>query len=65
MKALMEEYGADQGGGQLYEIYERFHEHFLPEISSWCLDSSRSAGDVTILITVYGYSLVYIVSTGM
>ena len=64
MKALMEEHGADQGGGQVYELYERFCEHFLPEISAWCLDTARSAGDATILQTDYGYTIVYIVSSG-
>ena len=62
MKALMEEYGADQAGGALYELY--YPENYIPEIATWCLDPSRLAGDSTILETEYGYAIVYIVSLG-
>lgn len=62
MKALMDEYGADQAGGALYELY--YPENYIPEIASWCLDPSRMAGDTTILETEYGYAIVYIVSLG-
>ena len=62
MKALMDEYGADQGGGLLYEMYDP--DMYLKEIAAWCLDTTRQVGDVDILKTDYGYSIVYIVSLG-
>lgn len=61
MKALMDEYGADQGGGILYE-YEP--DVFLKEVADWVVDPSRKVGDVEILKTEYGYNIVYIVSLG-
>lgn len=60
MKSLMDEYGADQGGGQLYELREP--DMYLEEIATWCLDTSRKVGDVEIIKTDYGYAIVYIVS---
>lgn len=62
MKELMDEYGADQGGGQLYELYPIDKDMFLDEIAGWCLDYSRMAGDAEIIRTDYGYAIVYIVS---
>lgn len=62
MKEIMDEYGADQGGGLLYELDNP--ENYIQEIASWCLDNSRSAGDATVIKTEYGYAVVYIVSIG-
>lgn len=62
MKEIMDEYGADQGGGLLYELDNP--ENYIQEIASWCLDTSRSAGDATVIKTEYGYAVVYIVSLG-
>lgn len=61
MKALMDEYGADQSGGILYEYYP---DMFLKEIEAWVVDPSRKVGDVEIIKTEYGYNIIYIVSLG-
>lgn len=61
MKALMDKYGADQGGGILYE-YEP--DVFLKEVVDWIVDPSREVGDVEILKTEYGYNIIYLVSLG-
>lgn len=62
MKELMDEYGADQGGGQLYEFYTIDADMFLDDIAAWCLHYSRREGDAEVISTDYGYAIVYIVS---
>jgi len=57
MIEIMDEYGADQGGGQLYIIDPGT---FIEEIDAWCFDSSRKPGDYAIIENAYGYSICYI-----
>lgn len=57
MIEIMDEYGADQGGGQLYIIDPGT---FVEEIDSWCFDPSRQLGDYAIIENPYGYSICYI-----
>lgn len=61
MIELMDEYGAEQGGGQLYTITKGV---FVEEIESWCFDPKREVGDVSLIENPYGYSLCYISSFG-
>lgn len=56
MKDLMDEYGEEQGGGQLYVIEQG---HFIDEVDEWCFDRSRQVGDVEIIENDYGFSLCY------
>lgn len=56
MIALMDQYGAEQGGGQLYFIQTG---EFVKEIDDWCFDRSREVGDVEIIKTDYGYAICY------
>ena len=57
MIAIMDEYGADQGGGQLYIIDPGT---FVSEIDAWCFDPARQPGDYAIIENPYGYSICYI-----
>ena len=57
--ALMDEYGAQQGGGQLYTISPG---DFIEEIDEWCFSSERKEGDYAIIENAYGFSLCYISS---
>jgi len=59
MIEIMNEYGAEQGGGQLYVI-ER--GDFIEEIDDWCFASNRRVGDVAIIENYYGFSICYISS---
>lgn len=59
MIQLMNEYGAGQGGGQLYIVNPG---DFVEEIDSWCFDPSRQVGDVAIIENPYGFSICYISS---
>lgn len=54
---IMDEYGADQGGGQLYIIDPGT---FVEEIDAWCFDPSRQPGDYAIIENPYGYTICYI-----
>ena len=56
MTELMNEYGAEQGGGQL-RIAER--GDFVEEIDEWCFSPERKVGDYVIIENVYGYTLCY------
>jgi hypothetical protein len=55
--ALMDEYGASQGGGKLYVIQRG---EFVEEIDSWCFSVNRKVGDCAIIENAYGYSICYI-----
>lgn len=57
MIEIMDEYGADQGGGQLYIIDPGI---FVEEIDAWCFDPSRQPGDYAIIENPYGYTICYI-----
>ena len=57
MIEIMDEYGADQGGGQLYIIDPGT---FVEEIDAWCFDSARQPGDYAIIEHSYGNSICYI-----
>ena len=57
MIEIMDQYGADQGGGQLY-IIDR--GTFVEEIEQWCFDADRKPGDYAIIENIYGYSICYI-----
>ena len=57
MIEIMDEYGADQGGGQLYIIDPGT---FVKEIDVWCFDPARQPGDYAIIENSYGYSICYI-----
>ena len=56
MIELMDEYGAEQGGGKLYIITPG---DFVDEIDDWCFSKKRKAGDYAIIESVYGYTLCY------
>ena len=57
MIEIMDEYGTDQGGGQLYIIDPGT---FVKEIDDWCFDPTRQPGDYAIIENPYGYSICYI-----
>ena len=57
MIEIMNEYGAEQGGGKLYVI-ER--GEFIEEIDEWCFSSNRKVGDYAIIENAYGYTICYI-----
>lgn len=57
MIEIMDEYGADQGGGQLYIIDPGT---FVEEIDDWCFDPNRQPGDYAIIENPYGYTICYI-----
>ena len=57
MIKIMDEYGAEQGGGQLYLIDPG---DFVAEIDAWCFDNNRQSGDYAIIENPYGYSVCYI-----
>ncbi|MBE6669719.1 MAG: transporter substrate-binding domain-containing protein [Ruminococcaceae bacterium] len=57
--ALMDEYGAEEGGGKLYVITPG---EFIEEIENWCFSSERKVGDCAIIENDYGFSLCYISS---
>ncbi len=57
MIEIMNEYGAEQGGGKLYVI-ER--GEFIEEIDEWCFSSKRKVGDYSIIENAYGYTICYI-----
>ena len=59
MIALMDKYGAQQGGGQLYTISPG---QFVSEIDNWCFAAECKVGDYAIIENAYGYSLCYISS---
>jgi len=59
MIELMDKYGYEQGGGQLYIITRG---EFIEEIEDWCFDPERKTGDYRIIENAYGYSLCYISS---
>ena len=61
MIELMDEYGAEQGGGKLYTITKGI---FVEEIENWCFDPERQVGDVALIENAYGYSLCYISNFG-
>ena len=57
MIEIMNEYGAEQGGGKLY-VVER--GEFVEEIDEWCFSSDRKVGDYEIIKNSYGYTICYI-----
>ena len=59
MIEIMNEYGASQGGGRLYEISRG---EFVQEIDEWCFAQNRKVGDYAIIENAYGYSICYISS---
>ncbi len=56
MIALMDKYGASQGGGQLYIIEPGY---LIEEVNDWCFDRNRKVGDVAIIKNAYGYTICY------
>ena len=56
MIALMDKYGASQGGGQLYLIELG---DLVEEVNDWCFDRNRKVGDVAIIKNYYGYTICY------
>lgn len=56
---VMNEYGASQGGGQLYVIQRG---DFIEEIDEWCFAGNRRVGDIAIIENYYGFSICYISS---
>ncbi len=54
---IMNEYGSEQGGGQLYVISRG---EFIEEIDEWCFSDERKVGDYAIIKNAYGYSICYI-----
>lgn len=57
MIEIMDEYGEEQGGGQLYIIDPGV---FIEEVDAWCFDPSRQPGDYAIIENPYGYTICYI-----
>lgn len=57
MIEVMNEYGAEQGGGQLFIIDPGT---FVEEVDAWCFDPSRQPGDYAIIENPYGYTICYI-----
>jgi len=57
MIEIMNEYGAEQGGGKLYVI-ER--GEFIEEIDEWCFSSDRKVGDYAVIKNANGYTICYI-----
>lgn len=57
MIEIMNEYGAEQGGGKLYVI-ER--GEFVEEIDEWCFSPDRKVGDYEVIKNAYGYTICYI-----
>lgn len=57
MIEIMDEYGMEQGGGQLYIIDPGV---FVEEIDAWCFSHDRRPGDYAIIKNRYGYSICYI-----
>ena len=53
---IMDKYGAEQGGGQLYIITPG---EFVEDIDEWCFSKKRKQGDFAIIENVYGFSLCY------
>lgn len=56
MIQIMDEYGAEQGGGKLYIITPG---EFVDEIDEWCFSNKRKAGDYAIIENANGYTLCY------
>ncbi len=56
MIEIMDEYGAEQGGGQLYIVEPGMWNE---EVDEWCFDRTRKIGDVAIIKNVYGYTICY------
>lgn len=56
MIEMMNENGADQGGGQLIVVQKG---DFVEEIENWCFNKERKPGDVAIIENIYGYSICY------
>lgn len=54
---ILDEYGAEQGGGQLYLIDPGV---WVEEVDAWCFDANRKPGDYAIVETAYGYSICFI-----
>ena len=57
MIEIMDEYGMEQGGGQLYIIDPGI---FMEEIDAWCFSPDRRPGDYAIIENPYGFSICYI-----
>lgn len=56
MISIMDQYGPEQGGGQLYVITPG---EFVEEIEEWCFSDKRKQGDYAIIENPYGFSLCY------
>ena len=56
MIELMDYYGAEQGGGQLYVVEPGM---WIDEVDEWCFDRARQIGDVAIIENDYGYTICY------
>lgn len=54
---IMDKYGAEQGGGQLYLIDPGV---WVEEVDAWCFDVNRKPGDYAIIENPYGYSICFI-----
>jgi hypothetical protein len=56
MVELMDYYGAEQGGGQLYIVEPGM---WIDEVDEWCFNRARQIGDVAIIENDYGYTICY------
>ena len=54
---MMNEYGAEQGGGGLYIVESG---ELIEEVDEWCFSSKREIGDYAIIKNSYGYTICYI-----
>lgn len=59
--AMMDQYGSEQGGGQLYWVEPGM---WVEEVDAWCFDADRKVGDLALIETAYGYTICYISSLG-
>ena len=59
---LADTYSDDGAEGGLYEgVYKG---QMVSEFEDWCFDASRQSGDTGIVLTSYGYHIMYFVSQG-
>lgn len=56
MVALMDYYGTEQGGGQLYIVEPGM---WIEEVDTWCFERTRQVGDVAIIESAFGYTICY------
>lgn len=63
--ALAEEYSDDTGSASNGGLYENVTEgQMVTEFNDWCFDPSRQPGDSEIIMTSYGFHIMYFVGEG-